>query len=182
MLHHDGGATGICGNFTARIVRRVGWNIAGAEQLGRRECENMRRRSCVALVVSSLLLISVSGGGVQAQTIQFTVKDVALKSGESVELGDVFYISTNCKSVLKATPEVEILDGPPGVTAAINPAKVVPRGLGCAKPVSGGKLVITAKDIQEPSYTRMVHRINYKTLSGDRQSSVNINISLFPED
>lgn len=23
MLHHDGGATGICGNFTARIVRRI---------------------------------------------------------------------------------------------------------------------------------------------------------------
>jgi hypothetical protein len=86
----------------------------------------MRQRSC--LVVSSLLLISVSGGGVRAQTIQFTVKEVALKSGESVELGDVFYISTSCKSVLKATPEVEILDGPPGVTAVINPAKVVPRG------------------------------------------------------
>ena len=141
----------------------------------------MRKRSSAALVVSSLL-ISVSGGGVQAQTIQFTVSEVALKSGESAELADVFYVSASCKSLLKATPEVEILDGPPGVTAAINPAKVVPRGFGCAKPVSGGKLVITAKDIQEPSYTRMVLRINYKTLSGDRQRSENINISLFPED
>jgi len=28
----------------------------------------------------------------------------------------------------------------------------------------------------------MVLRINYKTLSGDRQRSENINISLFPED
>jgi hypothetical protein len=55
-------------------------------------------------------------------------------------------------------------------------------GLGCAKAVPGGKLVITAKDIQEHSYTRMVLRINYKTLSGDRQRSENINISLFPED
>src|SRR5262245_39294993 len=104
--------TGAGGNFTARIV---------AGQLARRECKNMRKRSSVALVVSTLL-ISVSGGGVQAQTIQFTVKDVALKSGESAELGDVFYISASCKSLLKATPEVEILDGPPGVTAAINPA------------------------------------------------------------
>jgi hypothetical protein len=95
-------------------------------------------------------------------------------------LGDVFYITTSCKSLLKGTPEVEILDGPPGVTAAINPAKVVPRGFGCANPVSGGKLVITAKNIQEPSYTRMVLRINYKTLNGDRQRSENINISLFP--
>src|SRR5215510_11477486 len=77
-LHHDGGATGTCDNFTAGIVRRVGRNIAGAEQLGRRECKSMRQCSCVALVVSSLLLIFVSGGGAQAQTIQFTVKEVAL--------------------------------------------------------------------------------------------------------
>jgi hypothetical protein len=146
------------------------------------ECKNMRDAPSVALVVSSLLLISVGGGGVQAQTIQFTVKDVALKNGESTELGDVFAITTNCKSLLKGTPEVEILDGPPGVSAAINPAKVVPRGLGCANPVPGGKLVITAKDIQEHSYTRMVLRINYKTLNGDRQRSENINISLFPNN
>jgi hypothetical protein len=135
----------------------------------------------MALAVLSLLLMSLSGGSAQSQTIQFTVRDVALKSGESTELGDVFYITTGCKSILKGTPEVEILDGPPGVTAVINPAKVVPRGLGCANPVSGGKLVIAAKDIQEPSYTRMVLRINYKTLNGDRQRSENINISLFPD-
>ena len=133
--------------------------------------------------LSSLLLISfIVGSTAQAQTIQFTVRDIALKSGESAEMGDVFYINTSCKSLLKGTPEVEILDGPPGVTATINPAKVVPRGLGCANPVSGGKLVITAKDIEEPSYTRMVLRISYKTSVGDRQRSENINISLFPQD
>ena len=94
-----------------------------------------------------LLLLLLVGGGAQAQSIQFTVKEIALKNGDSTELGDVFYISTNCKSLLKGTPEVEILDGPPGVTAVINAAKVVPRGYSCAKPVSGGKLVITAKDV-----------------------------------
>ena len=106
-----------------------------------------------------LLLLLLVGGGAQAQSIQFTVKEIALKNGDSTELGDVFYISTNCKSLLKGTPEVEILDGPPGVAAVINAAKVVPRGYSCAKPISGGKLVITAKDIQDYSYTRMVLRI-----------------------
>jgi hypothetical protein len=74
-----------------------------------------------------LLLLLLAGGGAQAQSIQFTVKEIALKNGDSTELGDVFYINTNCKSMLKSTPEVEILDGPPGVTAAISAAKVVPR-------------------------------------------------------
>jgi hypothetical protein len=131
-------------------------------------------------ILASLLLTLLVSHGAQAQTIQFTVKDIALKSGESTELGDVFFIGVNCKSLLKGIPHVEVLDGPPGVTAAINAAKVVPRGLSCANPVSGGKLIITAQDVQEFSYTRMVLRINYKTVNGDRQRSENINISLFP--
>ena len=141
----------------------------------------MRIGAKAALVVSSLLLtLMVSGGHAKSQTIQRTVHDIALKNGETSELGDVYYINSNCKSMLKATPEVEILDGPPGVTVAINAANIVPRSHSCAKPVPGGKLTITAKDIQEQSYTRMVLRINYKTLSGDRQRSANYNIALFP--
>jgi len=116
----------------------------------------------------------------QAQTIQRSAQEISLRSGESTEYANVFFIGMNCKSLLKGLPEVEILDGPPGVTATINAANVVPRGLGCAKPVTGGKLLITAKDIQEHSYTRMVLRINYKTLNGDRQRSEQVNISLFP--
>lgn len=133
----------------------------------------------LTLAVTSLLcLLFVSS--VQAQTIQYTVSEIALKSGESTEIGDVYAIASNCKSLLKGTPDVEIMDGPPGVTAAINAAKIVPRYSGCANPVSGGKLVVTAKDIQEYSYTRMVLRIHYKTLNGDRQRSQNINITLYP--
>jgi hypothetical protein len=133
-------------------------------------------------VLLSLLLLCVGGQPGQAQTIQFSVKNIALKSGESVELGDVFYISLNCKSLLKGTPTVEILDGPPGVTVVINPANVVPRAYSCANPVAGGKLIVSAKDIQDYSHTRMVLRVNYQTLNGDRQNARNINITLFPQD
>jgi hypothetical protein len=133
-----------------------------------------------ALVLSLLMLILFGGGAGRAQTIQWTVTDIALKSGESTELGDLWWVTANCKSMLKGTPEVEILDGPPGVTIAANAAKVVPHRLGCATPVSGAKLVITAKDIQDYSYTRMIIRVNYKTLDGDRQRTANVNITLFP--
>jgi len=139
----------------------------------------MRNGPTAAFLISAFLM-PLMAGGAAAQTIQFTVRELALKSGESSEIGDVYFISTHCKSLLKSTPEVEILDGPPGVTAVINPAKVVPRGWGCASPVAGGKLVISAKDVEEYSHSRMVLRINYKTLSGDRQRASNINLTLFP--
>lgn len=135
--------------------------------------------SKTALLFASLLVVAL-GGSAQAQTIQFTVRDIALKSGESTEFGDLYFIGTNCKSLLKDTPAVEILDGPPGVTAVVNVAKVVPHAYGCASPVAGGKLVISAGDIKDYSYTRMVLRITYKTLDGERQRSQDINIALFP--
>jgi len=140
----------------------------------------MRGRLIATLAVFSFLLtFAMSGGAAQAQSVEHFTQNVALKSGESSELGEIWY-AINCKSMLKETPQVEIMDGPPGVTAVINPAKVLPRASGCARPIDGGKLVIAAKDVQEYSHTRMVLRINYKTLSGDRSRSSNINITLFP--
>jgi hypothetical protein len=135
-----------------------------------------------AIVVLALCCLSDSFviGSASAQTIYFGVADIALKSGESAELAQVYFIGENCNSLLKETPGVEVLDGPPGVSAAINEAEVVPREVGCASPVPGGKLVISAKDIEYYSRTRMVLRINLKTLLGDRQVSQDVNISLFP--
>jgi hypothetical protein len=118
----------------------------------------------------------------KAQTVYLNVHNLALKSGESAGLADVYYISTDCKSLLKATPEVEILDGPPGVTAAIKEDKVVPRGFSCTKPVPGGKLIITANEVEEYGRARMVLRIKMKTSIGDRQYSKDVNISLIPRE
>ena len=79
------------------------------------------RRVVLVLALSCLADIFANSGAT-AQTIYFGVHDIALKNGESSELAQVYYIGTNCKSLLKAPPEVEILDGPPGVTAVINDA------------------------------------------------------------
>jgi hypothetical protein len=107
-------------------------------------------------------------------------QSIALKNGESTELSDIYWVSNNCKSLLKGATDVEILDGPPGVTATIKPAKVVPRSYSCANPVSGGKLIIAAKDIEDFSRTRMVLRLTYHTSMGDRQRTHNFNITLYP--
>ena len=142
----------------------------------------MRIWKSALLTVSLFIPGLLYGGSVQAQAIHRTATDIALKNGESTEVGDVYFISTDCKSVLKATPTVDILDGPPGVSATINPADVVPTGYSCAKPIRGGKLVITAKDIPMYSHSRMTLRINFSTLTGERQRAENFYITLFPAD
>jgi hypothetical protein len=115
----------------------------------------------------------------EAQTIT-TTPSIALKNGETFELPNAYYISTTCKSLLIATPEVEILDGPPGVSVAVKEAMVTPRAYNCAKPVTGGKVIISAKDVDEPSFTTMTLRYRFKTRDGDRFWSQVYKISLFP--
>src|SRR5262249_34563751 len=140
----------------------------------------VRLASIVTLTSIVTLCLAFITGPAQAQTIHASVVDIALKNGENVEFGDVYYVGSNCSSLLTATPEVEIMDGPPGVEVSVRQATVVPRFHGCGKPVSGGKIMIAAKDIDECSYTRMVLRITYKTRSGSLQRSQHINVALFP--
>ena len=140
----------------------------------------MRKFRQAGIILGLFCFVCVLANDAKAQTIYFGVHNLALKSGESAELGEVYYISHDCKSLLKGAPEVEVLDGPPGVTAAIKEEKIVPRTFGCTKPVPGGKLIITASEIEEYGRARMVLRIKMKTSVGDRQYSRDVNISLIP--
>jgi hypothetical protein len=104
---------------------------------------------------------------------------IALKSGESAELGLVYYV-TNCVSIMIGNPEIEILEGPPELTLSFKPGMVIPRAQKCAKSVQGGTITVTAKEISEQKNVTMVYRVKYKTKEGDRQRSVIYKVSLFP--
>ena len=128
--------------------------------------------TCVfSLCLSSALFFSCAG--VHAQT------RIALKSGESTELAILYWIS-NCASTMVGNPEVEVLEGPPELTLSVKPGMVLPRAQKCAKPVRGGTLIVTAKEIDEPKQATLTYRIKYKTKEGDRQRSGTYNVSLFP--
>jgi len=140
----------------------------------------MHVRSSPIFAAALLCLALLLGSAAQAQTIHASVEDVALRNGESVEYGDVYLIGANCSSLLTSAPEVEVMDGPPGVAVAIKRAMVVPRGHSCGRSVLGGKLFISAHGIDDYSYSPMVLRITYKTRSGNVQRSQHINVTLFP--
>jgi hypothetical protein len=140
------------------------------------------RRFAKAVLAASVLSFGCLAGDapVLAQTIEHTAVNLALKNGETIEVSNLYFIGTNCRALTTATPEVEVLDGPPGVSVAIKPAMIVPRSYGCAKPISGGKLFFSAKEIDDYSHSTMVVRITYKTREGDRQRSQRFNLTLFP--
>jgi hypothetical protein len=114
-----------------------------------------------------------------AQSWQMNTQSYALKSGETVEVGDLYFV-INCKSQLTSPPEVTIMDGPPGVTATVDEAMVMPRFQQCPTPVKGGKLRLAAGTVDEQSESLMTVRVRYKTRDGTREKSLSFTIALFP--
>lgn len=137
----------------------------------------MKLRFSARMAVTCLGLLT--GSSAQSQSWQFNAQSIALKSGESTEVADVYWVM-NCRSLLLSLPEVTILDGPPGVTAAITEAMVVPRFQQCPKPVRGGKLRLTADKIDDASNTIVTIRVRYKTKDGVRDRSMTFPLALFP--
>ncbi len=77
----------------------------------------MRIGARTVLAIVHLGIAGTVGSAGYAQTI-INSPTIALRSGESAELGATYWV-VNCRSILKSTPEVEILDGPPGVSVGI---------------------------------------------------------------
>src|SRR5690242_12501465 len=105
-------------------------------------------KAMAALIAGAYVALGCLGSPAMAQGVRTIIgsASLALKNGESVEVGEVYYVQ-NCRSTLKSTPEVEILEGPPGVEATIKEAMVLPRVQKCGNKVAGGLLVLSAKNI-----------------------------------
>jgi hypothetical protein len=129
-----------------------------------------------AIVHLGIAVVAGSAGAQQTITGSATI---ALKSGESTEVGDLYWVS-HCRSLLRGTPEAEVLDGPPSVSVTVKAAMVTPRAQRCANQVPGGKLVIMAGAIEDHSYTPLTIRVTYRSRDGERKFSQVYNLSLFP--
>jgi hypothetical protein len=104
----------------------------------------------------------------------------ALKSGETAEIGNVFWVAA-CRSLLKGPMTVEILEGPKDVTASIREQQITPHSQNCAKPVAGGVLLLTApREIKERTQAKVILRVKYPTVDGERQKGHDIDLTLMP--
>jgi len=105
---------------------------------------------------------------------------VALKSGETVELSNLWWVA-NCRSLLSGPMRVEILEGPPEITASIREQNIVPHILNCPKPVKGGVLLLSAaKDVKSKIEAKVVLRVKYPTVDGDKQKSFDFDAVVVP--
>jgi hypothetical protein len=126
----------------------------------------------VPLAIAAVLIVDVS-------LAQDPPKRVALKDGESIELGSVYWVA-NCRSTMIGLPSLEILEGPPELALTVKEAQVLPRRRGCANKVPGGTLMLKASGVKESKEAKLTFRVKYKTRDGERQTSSTYIVSLFP--
>jgi hypothetical protein len=131
-------------------------------------------------IVAASVLVGAGLGSHGPANAQDALRRLAVKNGESVDLGTVYYVS-NCRSIMVGLPDIEVLEGPTGVAVSIREEPVLPRRQGCAAKVPGGTLVLTAKDVTEPAEAKLTYRVNYKTKDGPRQTSHTFMVALFPD-
>lgn len=127
------------------------------------------------IIVILNLAAAIAFAGVSAQGAEV----MALKSGETAEIGNLWWIA-NCRSLLKGPMTVEVLEGPSEVTASIREQDVVPHSQNCAKPVQGGVLLLTAKEVKTRTQAKLILRVKYPTVDGERQKSRDIDLTLLP--
>jgi hypothetical protein len=140
----------------------------------RTSTKSMLATLCVAFA-SALSLAEVN-----AQNMMLPgAETVALKSGETEEISDLYYVS-NCASLLNSPPQVEVVEGPPGVTASVKEDMVLPRLQKCPTKVKGGKLIVSANKIEDPSFTQLTVRVTFDTREGIRKQTWVVNLNLIP--
>lgn len=134
----------------------------------------MRRTLRSAACALACVVVATS-----ATSAQERLKRIALKSGESAELRNYFYI-TNCVPIMIGQPKLDVLDGPEEVTVTLKEGSILPRGHNCAKPVPGGTVIVTAKEVSEPKEAKLTIRLQFNTKQGERQDSNTYLLTLFP--
>jgi hypothetical protein len=125
---------------------------------------------------SFLTVMSVGADLAQARN---NSNRISLKSGESVELRNYFFVA-NCRSIMIGQPTLDVLEGPEEVAVTLKEGKVLPRSQNCASPVPGGTVVATAKGIAEPKEAKLTIRLKFNSKSGERQSSNTYVMVLYP--
>src|ERR1700730_17527591 len=92
----------------------------------------------ILAVVYSIFTVGISN----AQTPPLAT--YAAKAGETIDLGPIYWVnSQTCQSLATAKSDVEILEGPPGLTIEVKEDMVIPTSINCKNKVKGGRVTLT---------------------------------------
>ena len=107
-------------------------------------------------------------------------KVISLKSGESADVGAVYWIK-NCNSSLKKILGIDILEGSnPAIQFNVREELVSASRQNCAEKVPGGVVYVIASQLPEKQSIVIKYRVKYETTDGQQQSTHSVQLDLYP--
>ena len=131
----------------------------------------------VSTTIFCVAAFALSGNS--AAFAQKEVRNLALKSGETLELGPLYW-QAKCSSIMTGLPVAEIMEGPGQIAATVTAAMVLPRAQGCAKEIKGARLSVTAKEVKEKTEGPLAIRVKYPTKDGEKQNTRFYHVVIYP--
>jgi hypothetical protein len=129
-----------------------------------------------------ILIGALCSIGTMAMAQDAAVTLFSIKDGETLLLRNVTIVSPNCESLFEAFEDIDVIEGSPELTLKFEPGLVTTnttRGP-CPKPVAGGQVFITAKEVIERKEVPLTFRVRYNTKNGPWQQTVKFRILMFP--
>jgi hypothetical protein len=163
------GATGLCNNGTYTFSQEKRGSCKGKQGIAEWfASDGQGERAAATAVAPPTALVPKQPG-----------EEVSIKSGESVDLGSVYWVE-GCTSLLVNVVGVDLLEGPPGVTLSVRREDVLPERPGCTKKVNGGVVVASVKDVAIPVHGVLRYRVRYTMSDGTNQSTHTRQIGPYP--
>lgn len=124
------------------------------------------------ITAAALACFSVAAA---AQTAPVT--PIAIKGGETVDIGPIYWVnSQTCQSLSTTKSDVEILEGPPGITIDVKEDMVIPVAYGCKNKIKGGHIMLTVPEGVETSAARLIIRLTHHAKDGDHKRGMVYNL------
>jgi hypothetical protein len=128
------------------------------------------------LKTSAIVLLALTFSSIAVAQVPSTTT-YAAKAGETIDLGPIYWVNAQtCQSLAIAKSDVEMLEGPPGLTFNVKDEMVVPTAQNCKNKVKGGRVMMTIPADIEASSAHVVVRIIHHDRNGEQKRGFAFNI------
>jgi hypothetical protein len=125
----------------------------------------MKALSCLAIAGA------IAGYALSSAKAQDDIRLVSIKGGETLQVGVVTLVTSTCDPLFLSFEGIDILEAPPELSLKLEPGivRTFTTTRDCPKPVNGGTIMATAKDVTVPKEGKLTIRVRMKTKQGRSQ-------------
>jgi len=133
-------------------------------------------------VAVAIALFAFAGVGRAQDSGPTALPLFSIKSGETLLLRSLTTVTPNCEPLFESFDSIDVIEGPPELSLKFEPGRVKTYTTShtCPEAVPGGRIMVTAKSVDERREAMLVFRVSYQTKTGPWQQTIRFRMLMFP--